>query len=155
MSPFPECICVNMTRRVADFPFFFGAGIPVFMIGAQRFMNIRKIVREKMQNAQFSAMLSLFMKIACSVESQRVARLVGNVDNNEEEFLRQSQFEFDKLLAIQGEDGKKDIDVAILRSKSDAVVNMDGLNIEDLCTFFEQFGSLYLSARPWLSSTSY
>jgi hypothetical protein len=125
------------------------------MIGAQRFMNIRKIVREKMQNAQFSAMLSLFMKIACSVESQRVARLVGDVDDNEEEFLRQSQFQFDKLLAIQGEDGKKDIDVAILRSKSDAVVNMDGLNIEDLCTFFEQFGSLYLSARPWLSSTSY
>ena len=60
------------------------------MIGAQRFMNIRKIVREKMQNAEFFAMLSLFMKIACSVESQRIARLVGNVDNNEEELEKKA-----------------------------------------------------------------
>ena len=110
------------------------------MIGAQRFMNIRKIVREKMQNAEFFAMLSLFMKIACSVESQRIARLVGNVDNNEEEFLRQSQFEFDKLLAMQGEHGKTDIVIEILRSQADTVMDMEGLNIDELCTFFEGFG---------------
>jgi len=45
-------------------------GIPVFMTTSMRVMGIAQIVKEKMEIAQFSAMLSLFMKISCSVESQ-------------------------------------------------------------------------------------
>ena len=45
-------------------------GIPVFMTTSMRVMGIAQIVKEKMEKAQFSAMLSLFMKISCSVESQ-------------------------------------------------------------------------------------
>ena len=45
------------------------SGIPVFMTTSMRVMGIAQIVKEKMEKAQFSAMLSLFMKISCSVES--------------------------------------------------------------------------------------
>ena len=44
-------------------------GIPVFMTTSMRVMGIAQIVKDKMERAQFSAMLSLFMKISCSVES--------------------------------------------------------------------------------------
>jgi hypothetical protein len=44
-------------------------GIPFFMTASMRVMGISQIVKEKMEKAQFSAMLSLFMKISCSVES--------------------------------------------------------------------------------------
>jgi hypothetical protein len=49
-------------------------------------MGVIGIVRRKMDNARFSAMLALFSKRACSVECQRVARLVGTVDTHPEEF---------------------------------------------------------------------
>ena len=72
---------------------------------AERFMKIKEIVKDKMDSAKVSVMLSLFMKRACSVECFRIARLVGNVDGSEAEFDRQSKQEFDKLLAIQGDVG--------------------------------------------------
>jgi len=177
-------------------------GIPFFMTASMRVMGMAQIVKEKMEKAQFSAMLSLFMKISCSVESQvwgpccsfyivcgslhcmpwrtpmqltslctfplnpcvflqRVARLVGNVDDDVEEFLRQTRHEFDTLVALQNvkgdfekqynpldeqgkdggqkEEGSDCIIVERLRAKSTCSSGMDGVGIGQLCTFFEQF----------------
>ena len=66
-----------------------------------RYKGVVAIVKEKIDSAKFSAMLSLFMKRACSLESQRVARLVGNIDDDESSFRLQARQEFDKLLKIQ------------------------------------------------------
>ena len=109
-------------------------------------MKMKEIVKDKMESAKVSAMLSLFMKRACSVECFRIARLVGNVDSSEAEFDRQSKQEFDKLLAIQGDVGDigEDSEVLVieqLKAKEDgeAGAGMEGITISELCTFFEQF----------------
>ena len=109
-------------------------------------MGVVNIVKKKMNSATFSAMLALFMKRACSVECQRIARLVGNVDDNPEQFAVQTEEEFNKLLKIQGEEDLDTIIVEKLRAKgkeSDAsehgAAGMDGTNIEQLFTFFESF----------------
>jgi len=109
-------------------------------------MGVKGIVKRKMERARFSAMLSLFMKRACSVECQRVARLVGNVDNDAEQFAFQTAEEFKKLLKIQDDEELETISVEKLRAKGRAIGSseiglqgMDGTNIEHLCTFFAQY----------------
>jgi len=138
----------------AGFFCLYPIGIPLFMNYSMVKMKMKTIVKEKMEKARFSAMLALFMKLACSVESQRVARLVGNVDDCKDEFERQTKKQFDKLLAIQeeevkegeggevGEDSEKVWDMLLvtkLRAKASANHAMDGVKIEELCTFFEKF----------------
>ena len=80
-------------------------------------------------------MLSLFMKRACSIECLRVARLVGNVDHDENEFNRETQREFDKLLAVQGEEGMDVLDVVMLRERcsgQEHAHGMEGIGIDEL-----------------------
>ena len=95
-------------------------------------MGIRSIVREKMQTAKFHSMLALFMKRATSTESQRMARLVGKVDHNEEEFLLQSQKQFNELLAYQGEDRLDVLVIKKLRIKADTDHGIEGVSVEEL-----------------------
>jgi len=106
-------------------------------------MGVTSIVKKKMDGAKFSAMLALFIKRACSVECQRVARLVGNVDDDPEQFVVQTEEEFNKLLKIQDDSELSTIVVEKLRAKSRALNSseqgMDGTNIEQLCFFFEMF----------------
>ena len=130
----------------AGFFLLYPIGIPLFMNYSMVKMKMKKLVKEKMESAKFSAMLSLFMKLACSVESQRIARLVGNVDDCQDEFDRQTKEEFDKLLTIQetregeeGEEGEVEeeevLDVLLvtkLRAKANANHGMYGVKIEDL-----------------------
>ena len=137
--PFFSFIGLYSAVFVVLYPF----GIPVFIILAMRSLKMKEIVQDKMASAKVSAMLSLFMKRACSVECFRIARLVGNVDSSEAEFDRQSEMEFGKLLAIQGDAGE-DSDVLVvekLRAIEDgeAGAGMEGITIAELCTFFEQF----------------
>ena len=109
-------------------------GIPLFLVGAMRYMHIRKIVKEKMDAAKVASMLALFMRRACSVECQRVARLVGNVDSTPEEFDRQSKSEFSKLLALQGDTGSTTLVVDRLRSMQDreGTQGMEGITMNEL-----------------------
>ena len=99
-----------------------------------------------MDNARFSAMLALFTRRACSVECQRIARLVGNVDHDPERFAVQTEEEFNNLVKIQDDAGLSTIIVEKLRAKGRALDSselepqgMDGTNIEQLCIFFEKF----------------
>ena len=109
-------------------------------------MGVTSIVKKKMDFAKFSVMLALFMKRACSVECQRVARLVGNVDDDPERFAFQTEEEFNKLLKIQDDAELSKIIVEKLRAKGRALNSseqgpqgMDGTSIEQLCFFFEAF----------------
>lgn len=109
-------------------------------------MGVIGIVRRKMDNARFSAMLSLFTRRACSVECQRIARLVGNVDHDPERFAVQTEEEFKNLVKIQDDAELSTIIVEKLRAKGRALDSseiesqgMDGTNIEQLCTFFTLF----------------
>jgi hypothetical protein len=111
-----------------------------------RYMGVKGIVKRKMERARFSAMLALCMKRACSVECQRVARLVGNVDNDAVQFAFQTAEEFNKLLKIQDDEELETISVEKLRAKGRAIGSsehglqgMDGINIEQLCTFFSKY----------------
>ena len=92
-------------------------GIPVLMHLALRQIGIVKVVQEKIQAAQFHAMLSLFMQVCISTELQRFSWLVGNVnrESHEIEFKRQCKYQFNMLLALQ-EGGGEDIDLAKLKS---------------------------------------
>ena len=92
-------------------------GIPVFMHLALRYMGVTDIVKRKLDHSKFSAMLALFSKRACSVECQRVARLVGNVDNHPEEFAAQTETEYNKLVKMQNDEQLDTIIVEKLRAK--------------------------------------
>jgi hypothetical protein len=92
-------------------------GIPVFMHLALRYMGVTDIVKRKLDHSKFSAMLALFSKRACSVECQRVARLVGNVDNHPEEFAAQTETEYNKLVKMQDDEQLDTIIVEKLRAK--------------------------------------
>ena len=99
-----------------------------------------------MDNARFSAMLSLFTRRACSVECQRIARLVGNVDHDPAQFAVQTEEQFKNLVKIQDDAEISTIIVEKLRAKGRASDSseldpqgMDGTNIEQLCTFFTLF----------------
>ena len=66
------------------------------------FKDVRLTARKYIEAARFEAMLAVFMKRACSVETQRVARLVGNVDESEELFNAQFKQQFEKIIELQG-----------------------------------------------------
>ena len=95
-----------------------------------------------METAHVSAMLAVFVKRACSVECFRVARLVGNIDDDVADFDRESEREFNKLLDVQGEKGMDVIVVQKLRDKDngqDRAGGMEGIGIKELvcvlCTY--------------------
>jgi hypothetical protein len=86
------------------------------------------------------------MKRSCSVDCQRVARLVGNVDNDPEQFAVQTKEEFNKLLKIQDDEDLDSIDVQKLRARGRALGSsenrlqgMDSAHLMHLCTFFQKF----------------
>ena len=119
-------------------------------------MGVVSIVKKKMDQVKFAAMLACFMKRACSVESQRVARLVGNVDDDPEQFAVQTREEYNKLVKIQGDEELTTLKVETLRGKgreSDSSEHghqgMDGTSIEQLCTFFQKVTRMlkYVSVR--------
>ena len=89
-------------------------GIPTTMRLVLRLAEIVKVVQEKIEKAEVSAMLALFLKLYAFIEMKRFAQLIGNVDGNEKEFLRQTRQEFDRLLAVQS-DGNDEIDLVKLR----------------------------------------
>jgi hypothetical protein len=88
-------------------------------------------------------MLALFTRRACSVECQRIARLVGHVDHDPALFAVQTEEQFKNLVKIQDNAELSTIVVEKLRAKSRALNSfeqgMDGTNIEQLCFFFETF----------------
>jgi hypothetical protein len=118
----------------AIFIVLYPLGIPLFLVGAMRYMHIHKIVKEKMDSAKVASMLALFMRRACSVECQRMARLVGNVDSKPEEFDRQTKSEFSELLALQGDTGSTTLMVDRLRSMQDSegTHGMEGITMNEL-----------------------
>ena len=84
---------------------------------------------------QVSSMLALFMKRACSNECARVARLVGAVDGNPDEFDRQTRREFNNLLALQGDcDGLDVLDVSCLEVQGcmEGTGGIEGITLQEL-----------------------
>ena len=105
-------------------------------------MHITSIVKEKMESAKVEAMLALFLRRGCSGETHRVARLVGNTDNDPEEFNRQTELEFKKLLQLQGDPNLETLVVARLRSV-DINHGFEGITLQELVshTFSHTCGS--------------
>ena len=130
---------------------------PVFSdTSRHRYMGVVSIVKKKMDQVKFAAMLACFMKRACSVECQRVARLVGNVDDDPEQFAVQTKEEYIKLVKIQGDEKLETLNVETLRGKGRELDSsehghqgMDGTRIEQLCTFSQKVTRMlkYVSVR--------
>lgn len=114
------------------FVFLYPFGIPVFLNLACRLMHITSIVKEKLDSAKVEAMLALFMRRACSIQMHRVAHLVGNTDNDPDEFERQSTMEFQKLLQCQGDDRVEVLVMERLRQVVDGSHGMEGLSMREL-----------------------
>ena len=115
----------------AIFVVLYPFGIPVFLHLACRLMHITPIVKEKMDSAKVEAMLALFMRRACSIQMHRVAHLVGNTDSDPEEFDRQSELEFRKLLHLQRDDRLEVLVVERLRLV-DGSHGMEGVSLREL-----------------------
>ena len=110
------------------------------MIYALCYKGIRKVVGYKMTLAEFHAMLSLFVKTSTSVEAQRVARLVGNFGDDDEEFKRQSENEFMKLVNLQDAGSHaakaKVVDITELGhaiERMEGGHGLEGTTIKDIC----------------------
>ena len=104
---------------------------------AMRYLGIVGVVKTKMDDANFRAMLSFFLKDAASVEAQRMSRLVGNCEGDSREFQRQVQFAFENLCKKQG--GGDIINVEKLKEAAGHVHDVEGTTIEDLVNFFLMF----------------
>jgi len=126
----------------------YAIGIPVFNHLCLRYMGIVKVVKEKMQLAEFHAMLSLFMKIYVSIETQRFARLVGNVDGNPMEFKRQCKDQYDMLIKLQGGgptgiDDDDGIDLKRLEKAAEGAVGtsqgMQGTSLKGIIKCLKEF----------------
>ena len=131
-----QVICPPMQSYTAIysavFVLLYPIGIPFFIVLAMRLMKVKEIVKDKMDAAKVSAMLSLFMKRACSVECFRVARLVGHVDDDEEEFNRQTQLQFSMLLSLQAEPSSDVIVVENLRARGNDKCHSSGMHGIDI-----------------------
>jgi Ca2+-binding EF-hand superfamily protein len=90
-----------------------------------RYNNISKIVADKVDKANFDAMLALYRKRACPLEAQCFARLVGSADKETdlEEFERQARHAFQKIIrqqqkwGIEPEKGKEELLFDKLRAR--------------------------------------
>jgi hypothetical protein len=110
-------------------------------------MGIVKTVKEKIQRAEFHAMLSLFMKIYVSIETHRFARLVDNVDGNPEEFKRQCKDQYDMIIKLQSGGSAviddDDIDLKKLEKVAEGAVGtsqgMKGTSLKDIITCLKEF----------------
>ena len=111
-------------------------GIPVFMNVAMRSQGIVGLVKTKMDEARFHAMLSFFIQDATSVEAQRMARLVSNTDGGSE-FVRQARVAFENLCRKQG--GGDVINVEQLKDAAANVHEVEGTTMEDLVKFLNMF----------------
>ena len=126
------------------------AGIPLTMHLALRYAGIVQVVREKVEKAQFRALLALFISSSCPIEIQRFARLIGNVVDDDEEFERQSAREFHKLVhlqktadftAEQDDDDSPTEPVIVLEALAKCTTdnNMQGTNIQGICRCLSDF----------------
>jgi len=107
---------------------------------ALRMAGIRDVVRGKIQAAEFQALMGPFMKLYVSIEMQRFARLVGNVDDDEEEFKRQARNEFNKLLTVQG-DGSDELSLDKLGSAATGTqgMGMEGTSLQSIVQFLTAY----------------
>ena len=139
----PEVFSFISVYSMAAF-LLYPVGIPVFMNYVLRLNNISSIVTRRLNNANFDAMLASYIKRTCPLEAQRFARLVGNADDDPEEFRRQALNEFQKIiqqqraLGIHPEDGQEE---ALLLDKiiecKEQLQDTVGLNVPDLCKFMK------------------
>ena len=139
----PEVFSFISVYSMAAF-LLYPVGIPLFMNYVLRRNNINEIVKRKLNDATFDVMLAFYFKRTCPPEAQRFARLVGNADDDPEEFRRQALNEFQKILqqqralGINTENGQKDLLLldALIDCKQQ-LQDMSGLNIPDLCKFMK------------------
>lgn len=68
-------------------------GVPLWMFVVMLRMNVHDLARKKVNSGLLSSMIALFVKRASSVESKRLAQLVGQ-PHNEEEFNRRCHLMF-------------------------------------------------------------
>jgi hypothetical protein len=73
------------------FIIMYPAGIPLASIIVLRTMGVHKLAQEKIDTALISAMINLFIKRTTSVESQRIAQILGPVGADKEGFLRRAR----------------------------------------------------------------
>ena len=81
-------VCPRLSEGISIWSFvcivLYPFGIPVFMHLSLRTAGIAAVVKEKVQQAEFAAMLSLFKKL--SAEMHCFAGLVGNVQDYQDDF---------------------------------------------------------------------
>jgi hypothetical protein len=70
------------------FIIFYPIGIPVCSILALRSMGVHRLANKKIESALVSTMINLYIQRTTSVESQKIAQLIGPVCNDGDEFKR-------------------------------------------------------------------
>ena len=141
MKDFFRELCPSRTDPVwihsMIFVVLYPIGIPVFMNLSMRHMGIVALVKAKMDDANFNAMLSFFIKDAASTEAQRISRLVGHCEGDPTEFERQARHAFENLCKKQG--GGDCIIIESLKEAAEHAHGVEGTTIKDLVNFFVMF----------------
>ena len=118
----------------------FPIGTPLYMIAAMLFKGMRPIVQKKMSKANFQALLALYMKQACSIEVQRMARLIGDGETDTEQFNIQCLHQFQNMIKLQG--GGDCIVINKLEGftgPSSSCPSPEGATANNLCQFFSKY----------------
>ena len=136
-------------------------GIPLFISAALESMHIRDIVKSKISNAKFSAMLQKYLKEIKVEEIQQIASVVAGVNNHndEQQFSDSCRNVYNELLVLQGDmDVKKMLKISTLKKATDTFMKSERtifrvlLNVfqfkyagEDLISF-EEFRDAFFDA---------
>ena len=133
------CPPIDSFLTLYSFCFFvlYPFGIPIFMISSCLYMDIRSIVKEKLEKESFRAMVTLFIQSTTSVESQLFARLVGMTGDDEAKFAIQCNWQYDRLIVAQG--GGDMVVLDNLEKIADHDSCMEGTDLKHICKYMRQF----------------
>jgi len=114
-------------------------GIPIFMHSACVFLGMHGIVEEKLDAANFRAMLSAFLHRGVSIEASRFARLVGNC--TPERFRMRADEEYDKLIKVLGQGEFIELNWPDQKSHGDShsELHMEGTSIKEIVNFMRKY----------------
>ncbi len=80
------------------FTIIYSLGIPVFSVLVLRKMGVHTLAQRKLDSALLSSLINMFIKETTSVESQRIAQLVGRNKGNDELYKKNVESVYQMIL---------------------------------------------------------
>jgi hypothetical protein len=89
-EPCPEALSFDRVWA-SIFLFLYPFGVPIASILVLRSMGVHRLATEKVDAALITAMINLFIKRTTSIESQRIAQIIGPIGQDIDDFRRRAR----------------------------------------------------------------